>query len=80
MITTIAAIIYENNSSTIAETNKLQFMFNAFFHYDRCGQGVCHHSWSFVVRDRNDNIKSALTVCVSANFKPFRFGLRFLMA
>ena len=34
----------------------------------------------FVVRDRSDNIKSALTVCVSANFKPFRFGLRFLMA
>ena len=25
-------------------------------------------------------IKSALTVCVSANFKPFRFRLRFLMA
>ena len=78
MITTIAAIIYGNNSSTIAETNRLQF--NAGFHYDRCGQGVCHHSWSFVVRDRSDNIKSALTVCVSANFKPFRFGLRFLMA
>ena len=47
MITTIAAIIYENNSSTIAETNRLQF--NAGFHYDRCGQEVCHHRWSFVV-------------------------------
>ena len=71
METTLQRLLKQTNFSS---------MFNAGFHYDRCGQGVCHHSWSFVVRDRSDNIKSALTVCVSANFKPFRFGLRFLMA
>ena len=71
METTLQRLLKQTNFSS---------MFNAGFRYDRCDPGVCHHSWSFVVRDRNDNIKSALTVCVSANFKPFRFGLRFLMA
>ena len=71
METTLQRLLKQTNFSSL---------FNACFHYDRCGQGVCHHRWSSVVQDRSDNIQSALTVCVSANFKPFRFGLRFLMA